>query len=108
MMLLAHLIYGAVLGKTRERLSQPVPVSHELRPGGPSGEADDKIPARLPERYNQYLADKDPVFITAVLPILEQSAAAQEHGVHVRYLPGGIQALTDETIPYPEVTEGVD
>ncbi|MBT2566373.1 hypothetical protein J7I84_07700 [Arthrobacter sp. ISL-85] len=66
------------------------------------------LPPTLPDSYVRYLADKDPLFTAAVLPVLEQSAATQEHGVHVRFLPGGVQALVDQAVPYPQVTEGVD
>ncbi|MDQ0769419.1 hypothetical protein QF031_002168 [Pseudarthrobacter defluvii] len=109
--LVAHLLYGAVLGKALDRLTPAIPDG-----GGPEGEGNPleeavgkrSMSQSLPDSYVRYLADKDPVFIAAVLPVLEQSAATQDHGVHVRYLPGGIQALTDQAVPYPEVTEGVD
>jgi len=40
--------------------------------------------------------------------VLEESAADQEHGVHVRYLPDDVQALVDAYLAYPAITEGVD
>lgn len=105
--LAAHLLYGAVLGQALARLRT---VSAPDRPhaAATSTDPDRDLPSRLPDAYVQYLADKDPLFTDAVLPVLEQSAATQEHGVHVRYIPGGIQALVDEAVPYPEVTEGAD
>ncbi|HKT59249.1 hypothetical protein [Sinomonas terrae] len=62
----------------------------------------------LPEQYAAYLADKDPAFVETVRPILEQSAAGQRHGVHVRFTGGSVQALVDENNPYGTITEGLD
>lgn len=109
-MLAAHLLYGGVLGKTFERLAPapPGPGSYEKGVGFPVAGERRGVQSRLPDSYIQYLADKDPTFRQAVLPVLEQSAAAQEHGVHVRYLPGGVQALVDTHLAYPDITEGVD
>ncbi|MDQ0756404.1 DUF6789 family protein [Arthrobacter sp. B3I4] len=110
-MLAAHLLYGATLGKTFESLTT------STADAGPAGRAAKDASrseprrgplSRLPGSYTRYLADKDQAFTRAVLPVLEQSAAQQEHGVHVRYVPGGVQALEDETAPYPGITEGVD
>lgn len=109
-MLAAHLLYGAVLGNVlgRRALAERVPA----KPGdvsGPSGNVDrHDLLSRLPESYVAYLSDKDPAFTATVSPVLEQSAATQEHGVHVRFVPGGVQALVDPAVPYPQVTEGVD
>lgn len=109
-MLAAHLLYGAVLGKTLGRRARAERVPAE--PGGgsaSSGNVDTvDLPSRLPEAYVSYLAPKDPAFTATVLPVLEQSAATQEHGVHVRFVPGGVQALVDPAVPYPQITEGVD
>jgi hypothetical protein len=109
-MLAAHLLYGAVLGKAlgRRVLAERVPA--EL--GGASAPSGNvyplDLPSRLPDSYVSYLAAKDPAFTATVLPVLEQSAATEEHGVHVRFVPGGVQALVDPAVPYPQVTEGVD
>lgn len=62
----------------------------------------------LPTSYIDYLADKDAGFVETVLPILEQSAAGQAHGVHVRLVPGGNQAFVDPSLPYGEIVEGID
>ncbi|GGH91632.1 DUF1440 domain-containing protein [Arthrobacter liuii] len=103
-MLAAHLLYGAVLGKVAGGRPRVDRVRVE-----PSGNVDTvDLPSQLPESYVTYLAGKDPAFTATVLPVLEQSAAAQEHGVHVRLVPGGVQALVDPAVPYPQVTEGVD
>lgn len=111
-MLAAHLLYGAVLGKV---LEGPKPRRSDRAPAVPrdpsrssrNQDTSDR-PSQLPESYARYLAGKDPGFTATVLPVLEQSAAAQEHGVHVRFIPGGVQALVDPAVPYPQVAEGVD
>lgn len=111
-MLAAHLLYGATLGKTLgSLLTSTDPAGHAAGwTGTDSSTAQPRRGplSRLPGTYSRYLADKDQSFTRAVLPVLEQSAAQQEHGVHVRYVPGGVQALEDETAPYPGITEGVD
>lgn len=109
-MLAAHLLYGGVLGQTFEWLA-PAPAGADNFEEGAGSPVTGKRPgvlSRLPDSYIQYLADKDPTFREAVLPVLERSAATQEHGVHVRYLPDGIQALVDVDLAYPDITEGVD
>ncbi|MDQ0147756.1 DUF6789 family protein [Pseudarthrobacter niigatensis] len=111
-MLAAHLLYGAVLGKVLEGPKQGRFDRAPAVPGDPSRSSKDEDttdrPSQLPESYARYLAGKDPGFTATVLPVLEQSAAAQEHGVHVRFIPGGVQALVDPAVPYPQVSEGVD
>ena len=111
-MLAAQLLYGAVLGKV---LQGPKPARANRAPAAPGGssralgdEDATDLPSRLPESYVRYLAGKDPGFTATVLPVLEQSAAVREHGVHVRFIPGGVQALVDPAVPYPQVSEGVD
>ncbi|KHL01314.1 hypothetical protein [Sinomonas humi] len=62
----------------------------------------------LPQQYEEYLADKDQTFVETVRPVLEQSAAGGEHGVHVRFTGGSVQALVDDQNPYGVITEGLD
>jgi hypothetical protein len=64
----------------------------------------------LPASYKQFLADKSDIFVLAVKPVLQQSAADQLHGVRVTYNIGstGHQAHLDETVPYGVVVEDID
>lgn len=62
----------------------------------------------LPEQYASYLEGKDPTFVETVRPVLEQSAAGQRHGVHVRFTAGSVQAAVDADNPYGTITEGLD
>ncbi|WP_334172882.1 hypothetical protein [Sinomonas sp.] len=62
----------------------------------------------LPEQYAAYLQDKDQTFVETVRPVLEQSAAGERHGVHVRFTAGSVQAVVDEANPYGTITEGLD
>ena len=64
----------------------------------------------LPASYKQFLADKSDIFVLAVKPVLQQSAADQLHGVRVTYNIGstGHQAHLDDTVPYGVVVEDID
>jgi hypothetical protein len=66
--------------------------------------------SELPASYKQFLADKSEIFVLAVKPVLQQSAADQLHGVRVTYNVGstGHQAHLDETIPFGVVVEDID
>lgn len=55
-----------------------------------------------------YLEGRDEAFTDTVMPIMQQSAADQLHGVKVVKLPHGYQAHLDDTIPFGEVREAVD
>ncbi|PYI67490.1 hypothetical protein CVV68_10395 [Arthrobacter livingstonensis] len=63
---------------------------------------------QLPESYMVYLEGRDEAFTDTVMPIMQQSAADQLHGVKVVKLPHGYQAHLDDTIPFGEVREAVD
>ncbi|QOD01867.1 hypothetical protein IDT60_10565 [Pseudarthrobacter sp. BIM B-2242] len=64
----------------------------------------------LPASYQQFLADKSEIFVLAVKPVLQQSAADQLHGVRVTYNIGstGHQAHLDDSIPYGVIVEDID
>ena len=66
--------------------------------------------SELPASYKQFLADKSEIFVLAVKPVLQQSAADQLHGVRVTYNVGstGHQAHLDDTVPYGVVVEDID
>lgn len=63
---------------------------------------------QLPESYLAYLEGRDESFAATVMPVLQQSAADQLHGVKVVRLPHGFQAHLDDTIPFGEVREDSD
>jgi len=63
---------------------------------------------QLPAVYQDYLADKDEDFVAAVLPVLRQSVAEGNHGVHIVLNPHVVQAHTDERIPFGEIRENID
>lgn len=63
---------------------------------------------QLPASYEAYLQGKDEGFIATVLPVLKQSAAEQIHGVRVLINPHSIQAQEDSSIPYGQISEGID
>lgn len=62
----------------------------------------------LPASYKEYLADKDEDFIAAVLPVLRQSVAEGNHGVHITLHPHVVRAHTDESVPFGQIHEGSD
>ncbi|PTT70215.1 hypothetical protein [Arthrobacter sp. HMWF013] len=66
--------------------------------------------SELPASYKQFLADKSELFVSAVKPVLQQSAADQLHGVRVTWNPGstGHQAHIDDTVPFGVVIEDID
>lgn len=66
--------------------------------------------SELPASYKEFLSDKSELFISAVKPVLQQSAADKLHGVRVTYNPGstGHQAHVDDTLPFGVVFEDID
>lgn len=59
----------------------------------------------LPRAYRSYLEGAKQAFLDTVRPVMQESVAEGEHGVLVRFLGTGVQALVSETVPFGEVRE---
>lgn len=55
--------------------------------------------------YRSYLEGAEPAFLHTVKPIMQESVAEGEHGVLVRFLGSGVQAMVSEKVPFGEVRE---
>ncbi|AMM33334.1 hypothetical protein SA2016_2669 [Sinomonas atrocyanea] len=65
--------------------------------------------SQLPASYAKYLEGRSAEFIDTVRPVLLQSAADAVCGVHVVINePHELQAHLDESVPFGQITEGID